>query len=288
MSEQLLQPVLTIVFGALAGGLTNYRGGLDVIPSVRTAPPLRPLSHSVPGSHPQEPGSPGCSRGPNRRKSLLTEDDLTQTFADREFRAAFDERLSHFLAAVLQQERGSVREMVPTHVMAELEDILDDAVGLGMERFREYLASDVFEESMVERARGLLEAVADEPVSGLLTPALEATLTDTVAGWLEGAVESEGFEETVEDYVERATQALLEPDRTFREVLPLGLVGSVEKAISSYLPLALKRLGRLLEDPEARARFETTLHELFHRFLRDLNFYQRVVARLDRDGRGRR
>jgi len=80
--------------------------------------------------------------------------------------------------------------------------------------------------------------------------------------------------------VTRATVSLLQPDKTFEEVLPLGLVGSLEKAISSYLPLALQRLGRLLEDPKARARFERTLHELFHRFLRDLNFYQRVVARL--------
>jgi uncharacterized membrane protein YheB (UPF0754 family) len=94
------------------------------------------------------------------------------------------------------------------------------------------------------------------------------------------AVESEGFEGTVEDYVERATENLLEPGKTFEEVLPLGLVGTVEKAISSYLPLALKRLGRLLEDQEARSRFERTLHELFHRFLRDLDFFQRVVARL--------
>ena len=69
-------------------------------------------------------------------------------------------------------------------------------------------------------------------------------------------------------------------DKTFEQVLPLGLVGSVEKAISSYLPLALKRLGGLLEDREARDRFEGVLHDLFHRFLRDLNFYQRVVARL--------
>ena len=147
--------------------------------------------------------------------------------------------------------------------MEELEAILDDAVELGITRLQESLASEAFEEFMEEKARGLLDAVADEPVSSLLTPARESALTETVGGWLEGAVESEEFEATLEDYVERATLNLLEPGKTFEQVLPVGLVGSVEKAISSYLPLALKRLGRLLEDPDARSRFEKTLHELF-------------------------
>ena len=211
---------------------------------------------------------------------LLTEEDLTQTFADREFRGAFDDRLSHFLGTVLQKERGSIREMIPPQVMGEMESILEDALRLGMERLQEYLASEAFQKFLDDRARNLLEAIADEPVAELLTPAREAALTEVVGDWLEGAVGSDGFQETVEDYVERATLTLLEPGKTFEQVLPLGLVGSVEKAIASYLPLALKRLGRLLEDQEARSRFERTLHELFHRFLRDLNFYQRVVARL--------
>ncbi|NNL31191.1 MAG: DUF445 family protein, partial [Gemmatimonadetes bacterium] len=60
----------------------------------------------------------------------------------------------------------------------------------------------------------------------------------------------------------------------------LGLISSLEKAIASYLPLAAERLGGLLEDPKARARFEATIHDLLHRFLRDLKFHQRVVARV--------
>ncbi len=280
MSEQVLQAVLTVVFGALAGGLTNT---VAVWMLFHPYEPPRLFGRAITlfqGAIPKNQARLAAAVGRAVGDRLLTEDDLTRTFADKEFRGAFDNRLSHFLEAVLQQERGSIREMLPSHTMAELETILDDAVGLGMQRFQEYLASGLFEEFMEDRARTLLEAVADEPVAGLLTPAREAALTETVEGWLEGAVESDGFEGTVQDYVERATQNLLEPGKTFEEVLPLGLVGSVEKAISSYLPLALKRLGRLLEDPDARNRFEKTLHELFSRFLRDLDFFQRVVARL--------
>ena len=87
----------------------------------------------------------------------------------------------------------------------------------GWSDFRSTWPPDAFEEFMEEGARTLLEAVADEPVAGLLTPAREAALAETVEGWLEGAVESEGFEGTVEDYVERATEnppgARQEPSR---------------------------------------------------------------------------
>jgi len=280
VSEQLLQAILAVVFGALAGGLTN---SVAIWMLFHPYEPPRFFGRKLSlfqGAIPKNQARLAAAVGRTVGDRLLTEEDLTQTFADQEFRGAFDDRLSHFLAAVLEKERGSVRDLLPPHVLQELEAILDETVELGMERFGEYLASDALEEFIVDRARSLLEAVAEEPVAGILTPAREAALTETVEAWLEGAVGSEGFEDTVEDYVERATLNLLEPGKTFEEVLPLGLVGSVEKAISSYLPLALKRLGSLLEDPEARSRFERTLHELFHRFLRDLNFYQRVVARL--------
>ena len=45
-------------------------------------------------------------------------------------------------------------------------------------------------------------------------------------------------------------------------------------------PLAMERLGRLLEDPKARARVEGAIHDLLDRFMQDLRFHQRVVAKL--------
>ena len=280
MSDPVVQALLKILFGALAGGITNT---VAIWMLFHPYEPPRLLGRTLgffQGAIPKNQARLAAAVGRTVGTRLLTEEDLTRIFADREFRAAFDERLSLFLEILLKKERGSVREMLPPAVLAEVDTILADAVGLGMDRFQEYLASEAFERFVEERARSILEAVADEPVAGILTPAREAALTEIIEEWLEGAVESEGFQETVEDYVERATQSLLQPGRTFEEVLPMGLVGSLERAISSYLPLALQRLGRVLEDPAARARFERTLHELFHRFLRDLNFYQRVVARL--------
>jgi uncharacterized membrane protein YheB (UPF0754 family) len=271
---------MKILFGALAGGITNTVAIWMLFhpyePPKLLGRPVRFFQGAIPKNQARLAAAVGRTVGTR----LLTEDDLTRIFADKEFRGAFDERLSRFLESLLQRERGSLREMLPPAVMEEVECILEEVTELGMVRLQGYLASEAFEAFVEERARSIMEAVADEPVAAVLTPAREAALTEMVEEWLEGAVGSEGFQATVEDYVVRATGSLLQPGRTFEEVLPMGLVGSLEKAISSYLPLALQRLGRVLEDPAARSRFERALHELLHRFLRDLNFYQRVVARL--------
>ena len=221
-----------VVFGALAGGLTNTVAIWMLFHPYEPPKIFGRRLTLFQGAIPKNQARLAAAVGRTVGTRLLTEEDLTKTFADQEFRGAFDDRLSHFLASVLEVERGSVREMLPPHVMEEFESILDEVVGMGTDKLQEYLASETFESFMDEKARSLLDAVADEPVSGVLTPAREAALAETVGGWLEGAVESDGFEATVEDYVERATQNLLEPGKTFEEVLPLGLVGSASRLLA--------------------------------------------------------
>jgi uncharacterized membrane protein YheB (UPF0754 family) len=57
-------------------------------------------------------------------------------------------------------------------------------------------------------------------------------------------------------------------------------VAAVERAIGGYLPIAIERLGSMLDDPAARRKVEQVLHELLDRFMRDLKFHQRLVAAL--------
>jgi hypothetical protein len=63
-------------------------------------------------------------------------------------------------------------------------------------------------------------------------------------------------------------------------MLPQGLVAAVERGIAGYLPIAIERLGGMLDDPAARAKLEQILHEVLDRFMRDLKFHQRLVAAL--------
>ncbi len=280
MNDEILRVALTIGFGALAGGLTNTVA-IWMLFHPYDAPRIGRwriafFQGAVPKNQPRLAAAIGRTVG-NR---LLTPEDLARTFRDVEFRQAFDHRLGMFLDELLVRERGSLRDLIPAALMEELEPVLDDSIELGLAKLSEYLESERFEESMRRRADRLVEAVAEEPIGGILTPARGEAVEAAVQDWLRTAVESEDFQTAVDDYLARASVRLLAPGRTFEEILPLGLVGAVEKAIQGYLPLAIERLGKLLEDQAARARFEATIHDLLHRFLRDLRFHQRVVARL--------
>ncbi|MGD8729322.1 MAG: DUF445 family protein [Gemmatimonadota bacterium] len=281
MSDELVRALVTIGFGALAGGLTNTVAIWMLFHPYE--PPrlfgrwrLDFFQGAVPKNQPRLAAAIGRTVG----SRLLTPDDLTTTFAEGEFRAAFDQRLAHLVDEVLNKERGSLRDLIPPGVMEDLDGLIEEAIAKGLAQLDEYVASEAFEEAIERRTDDIVQAVADEPIAGVLTPARGTAVEAAVEDWLQNAVESDDFVDAVDDYLGRASQKLLTPGRTFEEILPLGLVGSVEKAIASYLPLAAERLGGLLEDPKARARFESTIHDLLHRFLRDLKFHQRVVARL--------
>ena len=280
MSSELLQGLVTIAFGALAGGLTNTIAIWMLFHPYE--PPkigrwrINVLQGAIPKNQPRLASAIGRTVGTR----LLTEDDLTKIFTDGEFRAAFDERLSGFLDQLLHVERGSLRELLPDAIQNGLDDILEDVVQGGLDRFRVYLDDERFEIDMRDRAADLVKTVADEPIGDLLARAHEMALSSAVDEWLVNAVESDDFTSAVGDYLDRASQKLLVPGRTFEDILPGGLVGSFEKAVAGYLPLAIERLGALLDDDQARARFETFIHDTLQRFMGDLKFHQRVVAKV--------
>jgi uncharacterized membrane protein YheB (UPF0754 family) len=281
MNEEIFLAAVKIAFGAIAGGLTNTIAVWMLFhpyepPRIFGRWKVGFLHGAVPKNQPRLAAAIGRTVG----SRLLTAEDLANTFANVEFREAFDQRLGIFLDEVLHTERGSLSDLIPDRVRDEVDALLGEAVQKGLEQLDAYVASDAFEDAMERRAGDLISAIADQPIGDALTPARGAALEGALDDWLQNAVDSEDFTNAVADYLERGSVKLLEPGKTFEQILPLGLVGSVEKAIASYLPLAAERLGGLLEDPEARAKFESTIHDLLKRFLRDLKFHQRVVARV--------
>ncbi len=276
-----VRALVTVVAGSLAGGLTNTVAVWMLFhpyepPRVFGRWRVRFLHGAIPKNQPRLASAVGRTVG-NR---LLPEEDLGRILGSDEFRAAFDRRLARFLEELLQVERGSLRELLPPEAATEVEEVIEGVADHLAGRLEGWIEGPAFAEAVERRTGELLAHLADEPVGSLLTPAREAALTAAAESWLADAVERDGFREAVDDYLDRGSRALLEGERTLEEILPLGLAGSLERAMSSYLPVAVQRLSRLLEDPVARARVETALHDLFRRLLGDLRLHQRIVARL--------
>jgi uncharacterized membrane protein YheB (UPF0754 family) len=278
--DDLFRHFFTIVLGSLTGGLTNSVA-IWMLFHPYQAPrigkrEIRLLQGAIPKNQARLASAVGRTVG-NR---LLTEDDLQGMFGNPEFRDAFDGRLSGFVNDVLHTERGSLRDLLPEQVQPRIDEIKVDVLEYGLERLATYLNSEGFEETIYARAGEIIASIANEPVGDVLTPARGQAISTAIDEWITDAVESDDFEEAVADYLCRASESLLQPDRTFEEVLPTGLVGAVEKGIAGYLPLAIHRIGSILEDEDARAKFEKFVHELLHRFLSDLSFHQKIVAKL--------
>lgn len=280
MTEAIIKAIVTVLAGAVAGGLTNTVAIWMLFhpyspPSV-AGRRLRFLHGAIPKNQPRLASAIGRAVGTR----LLTEEDLTQVLRQPEFREAFDEGLSRFLHELLEVERGSLGELLGPEVMREVDAIVGEVLDHTVDRIESYVHSEAFEESVEGRASALAEMVADEPVGDLLTPAREARITESAEEWIDGAVTGEAFREMVGKYVQRGAERLLTADLTVQDILPPGVAGTLERAVAGYVPLAIERLGSVMDRPEARKRIERAVKDVLHRFMHDLKFHQRVVARV--------
>ena len=280
MEPVLLRTLLSVLFGAIAGGVTNAIAVWMLFhpyePPVIFGRRIRMLQ----GAIPKNDGRLASAMGRTVGTKLLTTDDLARSLNEPGFRSAFDERLSAFLASVFHQERGSLEEMLTPELYEEVRSLLLQTGEQMLGRLDAHLASDQFRDTAARWAESLAAELRDRPISDVLTPEREEAIAAAAEKWIVDAVEAPGFSSAIRDYLERGSERLLQPERTFQDLLPAGLVAAVERAIGGYLPIALERLGGLLEEPAARARVEKVVHELLDRFMRDLRFHQRLVAAL--------
>jgi uncharacterized membrane protein YheB (UPF0754 family) len=280
LNPTLLQALLTVVFGAIAGGTTN---AIAVWMLFHPYEPPRLFGRRIlflQGAIPKNKARLAAAMGRTVGDKLLTPEDLARTVSEPGFRTAFDERLAAFLRDLFEQQRPSLRELLPPPLADEARDLLEEVAAQLLERLDAWLAGEEFTERARRFAESLADSLRDQPLGELLTPERETALAEAADRWIADIVGGTGFEGAVRDYIDRSAERLLRPERTFQDLLPIGLVASVERAIAGYLPVALERLGTLLEDPAARDRVERVLHEVLQRFMKDLKFHQRLVAAL--------
>ncbi len=280
MNDAILRAIVTILSGALAGGLTNTVAIWMLFHPYR--PPrlwrwrIRLLQGAVPKNQARLAGAIGRTVG-NR---LLTEEDLTRVLSEPEFREAFDEGLERFLHEVLEVERGSLRDLLGPEVMSMAEPVVEEVLEHFISRIEHHMESAAFEESVERRAATLSVLLADQPVSDVLTPAREARVAQAAEQWMDTAVSSGRFHRTVSEYVAHAADRLLVPTLTIRDMFPPPVIRTLERAVADFVPLAIRRLESVLENPGARERVERAVQDVLRRFLQDLRFHQRVVARV--------
>ncbi len=274
-----LRAVLTVVGGALAGGLTNR---VAIWMLFHPYEPPRVAGREVgwlQGAVPKNRERLARSIGDAVGGRLLTSDDLAEALRDEPLRAAFRERLEEVLEGVLREAHPAPVEVLPREALDEAEGLVADLLRGLRPRLADLLASEDFGPGARRALSGLADLL-DEHGGEPLDARTAEGLRRRVDGWLEDLAASDAFRDAVRRELDRLARRLLVPGRSLEEVIPDGAAGALEAAVRGYLPLAMERLGRLLEDPEARDRFQAAVDDLLERFMHDLRFHQRVVARL--------
>ena len=62
--------------------------------------------------------------------------------------------------------------------------------------------------------------------------------------------------------------------------VPPAVVNALEGAMTSYLPVAMTKLGAFLGQPATRVKLRGALHAMFNRFVEDMRFHERLFAKL--------
>lgn len=279
MSGEVWRAGLTIVFGALAGGLTNT---LAIWMLFRPHSPPRPLGRPVrwlQGTIPRNQERLAAALGHTVGAHLLTPDDLARILKEPDFRKAFDERLQVFLEEGLRRHRGTLADTLPEPVADELQVLLNQLAGNVLDRLDEYIEGEEFPHAARHWVSSLTRELDKQPLGDFLAQE-DGAGPAVVSAWVKTVLEDDKLEWAVGRFVDRTVEEWLQPGRTFHDLLPQGFMPAVERAIAGYLPVVLENLNLLLARPETQARMQEVVRNVLERFLHDLRFHQRLVAAL--------
>jgi uncharacterized membrane protein YheB (UPF0754 family) len=202
--------------------------------------------------------------------------ELTQS----DVRRAFDEQVAAFIADVIETDRPSLSEILTPATLNAVRATLAEAADSVASRAEEFLDSAEFEErvqAFVTRTRAEL---GRKTVKDLLSAEQKAALAEKARTWASEFAASPDLEGAIRQYLERHAEALVASQKPVFSHVPPALLHSLEGAIESYLPLAAEKLGAFLSQPASREKLRGALHDLFRRLVKDLEFHQRLIARL--------
>jgi len=273
----LVQGLITVAVGAISGGITN---AVAIWMLFHPYEPKRLGFFVLHGAIPKNKERLAKSIGKTVGERLLTPEDLEHQLTAPGVQEAFDRTLATWLQTALETERGSLREMLPAAVVAELEEAMARMAPLVAERFVEFAATPEFRDALTAFLAREGERLKGRPVADVLTEARQDVIKGFATKWVTTAVQSEDLERAIREFVTRQVERLVQDPEPLLDRLPPGLVATVETGIREYLPVALDRLAGLLARPDVRDKVRVTVNGMFRRFTSDLLVHERVIARL--------
>src|SRR5688500_6706193 len=252
MDQQLvIQGAVTVAVGAISGGITN---AVAIWMLFHPYEPRGVGRLKIQGAIPKNKDRLARSIGKTVGERLLTPEDLSERLGAPSVRAAFTDAIGGALGTLLEQERGPLREQLSPEVVRALDEAVAGLAPKVAARVPTWADSD----DLARMMRGFIDRIASEigerPIGGALAGGHRELIAGKVQGWVEGLAEGDELEATLRRFVSTQLAKLESDDRPLLDRLPHGLIGTVEHAITDYLPIALERLSALLSDPEAREK----------------------------------
>ena len=134
VTAQILRDAITVLFGALAGGVTNR---VAILMLFHPYEPPKVLGHRIEwlqGAVPKNRERLARTVGRTIGTTLLTPADVAAELQDERLRDAFEQQLRSLLAELLEGEKPALSELLPESALLELRRILEmllDSVNIG-------------------------------------------------------------------------------------------------------------------------------------------------------------
>ncbi|MFL5602981.1 MAG: DUF445 domain-containing protein [Gemmatimonadaceae bacterium] len=99
-------------------------------------------------------------------------------------------------------------------------------------------------------------------------------------GDLQSELSRPEFREAFEARLREVIAMMLTSREPLIDKVPPAVVTALEGATTSYLPIAMTKLGAFLGQPATRVKVRGALHAMFNRFVDDMRFHERIFAKL--------
>ncbi len=157
-----LNALVTIFFGALAGGLTN---AVAIWMLFHPYTPRGLGRLKLQGAIPKNKARLAKTIGRTVGQRLLTADDLADQLAAPELQAAFRSAIRGFVQTLLDNERGSLKEEVPPALLSEIQSVLGRIAPAIADKLTTFAKTDEFNAAVAAFLTRVGDDLGDRPLS---------------------------------------------------------------------------------------------------------------------------